>query len=142
MVKNPVTIRTFVPEDMDIVIDLLQEVSAYRPVNETAPTLAKAFADQANSYGCVALQDGQVIGFGSIFILNRLRGGRSAIVEDIVVTASMRGNGIGRSILNTLSDIASARGCFKVTLEASQSAERFYCSAGFVKSGRVMKLML
>jgi GNAT superfamily N-acetyltransferase len=141
-VTNSVTIRAFVPEDIDAVIDLLQDVSAYRPDADIAPSLAKAFAAQTNSYACVAIQDGRPIGFGSVFILNRLRGGLSAIVEDVVVAASMRGNGIGQAILTALSEVARARGCFKVTLEASPSAERFYCAAGFARAGRVMKLML
>ncbi len=54
----------------------------------------------------------------------------------------MRGKGIGRAILSALSDEARARGCFKISLEASASAEQFYYDAGFVKSGQVMKLML
>jgi GNAT superfamily N-acetyltransferase len=139
---TPVTIREFALEDIDAVIDLLQDVSAYRPDANIASSIAKAFVNQSNSYACVAIQDGKPVGFGSVFILNRLRGGLSAIVEDVVVVASMRGNGIGRAIMSALTESARARGCFKVTLEASPSAEQFYYASGFVKAGRVMKLIL
>jgi GNAT superfamily N-acetyltransferase len=140
-VTNPVTIRAFMPEDVEAVVDLLQEVSAYLPDADTTLSLAEAFTAQTNSYACVAIQDGRPVGFGSVFILRRLRGGLSAIVEDLVVAPPMRGNGIGRAIMIALLEFARERGCFKVTLEASISAEQFYCNAGFLKAGRVMKLI-
>jgi GNAT superfamily N-acetyltransferase len=127
---------------MGAVIDLLQDVSVYRPAANTIPKLAGEFLNQENAYGCVAIHNGNLIGFGSIFILNRLRGGSSAIVEDVVVAASMRGQGVGKAVLNALTEFAAARDCFKVTLEASPRAERFYFASGFCPSGRVMKLML
>lgn len=138
---NSVTIRAFMPEDVEAVIDLLQEVSAYLPDADTALSLAKAFTAQTTSYACVAIQDGRPVGFGSVFILSRLRGGLSAIVEDVVVATPMRGNGIGRAIMIALVEFARGRGCFKVTLEASISAEQFYYTVGFRKAGRVMKFM-
>ena len=139
---NPVTVRAFVPEDIDVVIDLLQDVSAYRPPADAILLLAKAFAVQPSCYACVAVQDGRLIGFGSVFFLSRLRGGVSAIIEDVVVAESFRGHGIGRIILNAILEVASERGSFKVTLEAPPSAEKFYCAAGFVKAGCIMKFML
>lgn len=139
---SPVTVRAFVPGDIDVVIDLLQDVSAYRPPADTVLLLAKAFAVQPCCYACVAVQDGRPIGFGSVFFLNRLRGGVSAIIEDVVVAESFRGYGIGRIILNALLEAARLRGGFKVTLEASPSAEKFYCAAGFIEAGRIMKFLL
>ena len=139
---NSVTIRAFVPEDIDAVIDLLQEVSVYRPDADKIPSLAKEFAAQTNSYACVAIKDDRLIGFGSVFIINRLRGGLSAIVEDVVVARPVRGNGIGRALIMALLEFARERGCFKVTLETSTPAEQFYYSVGFLKAGRVMKFIL
>jgi GNAT superfamily N-acetyltransferase len=141
-VTSPVTVRAFVPEDIDVVIELLQDVSAYRPPADTVLLLAKTFAVQPNCYACVAVQDGRPIGFGSVFFLNRLRGGVSASIEDVVVAESFRGRGLGQNILSALLDAARVRGSFKVTLEASPSAEKFYCAAGFVKAGGIMKFML
>ena len=138
----PVSIRAFESGDMGAVIDLLQDVSMYRPASSTISTLAEKFLNQENSYGCVAIHNENPIGFGSIFILNRLRGGSSAIVEDVVVAASMRGQGVGKVVLNALTEFAASKGCFKVTLEASPLAEKFYSASGFCPSGRVMKLML
>lgn len=139
---TPVTIREFAPEDINAVIDLLQDVSAYRPSADEVPNLAIAFSSLSNCYACVAIQEHKVLGFGSVFFLNRVRGGRSAIIEDVVVDANVRGHGIGRRLIGGLLDVARLRGCFKVSLEAAESAESFYESAGFESAGKVMKISL
>ena len=138
----PVTIRDVVPEDINAVIDLLQDVSAYRPPAEEIPNMAIAFSSLTNCYACVAIQEHKVLGFGSVFFLKRVRGGRSAIIEDVVVDANVRGHGIGRLLIGRLVDVARLRGCFKVSLEAAVLAESFYESAGFRPAGKVMKISL
>ena len=50
---NPVTIRAFMPEDVEAVIDLLQEVSAYLPDADTALSLAEAFTAQTHHHADV-----------------------------------------------------------------------------------------
>lgn len=137
-----VNIRAFVPADMDAVIDLLQDVSAYRPVSQTVQTLAEVFAAQADCYACVAIRDGRPVAFGSVFVLNRVRGGRSGIIEDVVVAPDVRGQGVGRLIVEALVATARARGCFKVSLESAESAESFYRALGFESAGKAMKISL
>lgn len=140
--KSMVTIRAFMLEDIDSVIELLQDVSCYRPDAETVPALANAFATLSDRHGCVALCDGRLVGFGSVFVLHRIRGGCSGVIEDMVVAADLRGQGIGKLILNWLLMVAREHECFKITLESSPRAERFYSAAGFVKTGRFLKLIL
>ena len=136
------SIRTFEPEDMGAVIDMLQDVSAYRPDADTVTTLAEAFAAQTDCQACVAIQGGRLIAFGSLFILNRVRGGRTGIIEDVVVAQNMRGQGVGQQIVGALIAAARARGCFKVSLEAAASAQRFYAAGGFKAGGQAMRIML
>lgn len=137
-----VSIRAFVPEDMDAVIDLLQDVSAYRPAAQTVPALVDAFAAQADCHACVAVRDGRLVAFGSVFVLNRVRGGRSGIIEDVVVAPDVRGKGVGRLIVDALVAAARARGCFKVSLEAAASAQPFYAAGGFEAGGQTMRILL
>lgn len=138
----PVHIRTFMPEDMSAVIDILQDLSAYRPAVESVPALAEAFVAQADCHACVATQGGRVIAFGSIFILNRVRGGRSGIIEDVVVAPDVRGQGVGRQLIDALVAAARRRGCFKVSLEAAASAQAFYEAGGFHVGGQTMRVLL
>lgn len=137
-----VSVRAFVPEDIDSVIDLLQEVSAYRPAAQTVPAVAEAFAAQADCHAYVADLEGRLIAFGSVFVLNRVRGGCSGIIEDVVVAPDVRGQGVGRLILNALVAAARARGCFKVSLEAAVSAQPFYVAGGFKAGGQTMRILL
>lgn len=137
-----VKVRAFMPDDMNAVIDLLQDVSAYRPAAQAVPAMADAFAAQANCYACVAARDGRLVAFGSVFMLNRVRGGRSGIIEDVVVASDVRGQGVGRVIVNSLIAAARERGCFKVSLEAAASAQLFYAAGGFEVGGQTMRILL
>lgn len=140
--KAKVSLRPFAPEDAEQVVDLLQHISDYRPDSEKVPELAHIFAEQKESYACVVVSGGCVVGFGSLFVLSRVRGGCSAVIEDMAVSADMRGKGIGRLILEDLLAQARKRGCFKVSLESSEMAEQFYRAAGFNIGGHVMKYRL
>ena len=135
-----VSIRAFVPDDMATVIDLLQDVSPYRPAAKTVPALAEAFAAQEDCHAFVAELDGRLIAFGSVFVLNRVRGGRSGIIEDVVVAPDVRGQGVGRQIVDALVSAAWVRDCFKVSLESAESAESFYRGLGFESAGKAMKI--
>ena len=135
-------IRTFALQDVDQVIDLLQEISIYRPNPCDALQLAAAFLSQKDAYACVAAQGLRIVAFGSIFILNRVRGGCSAIIEDMVVDHSMRGQGVGGLVLEALLEHARERGCFKVSLESSDAGQEFYRTKGFYNAGQLLKLGL
>ncbi len=139
---KPFRIRAYAPEDTAAVIDLLQEVSIFRPSAREIPRLAETFGSVPNLYACVVIQGHRLIGFGSVFFLTRIRGGCSATIEDVAVAADVRGQGIGREIINDLLRAARLRGCFKVTLESAESADSFYKSIGFESSGKVMKIFL
>lgn len=140
--KASTSLRPFAPEDAEQVVKLLQDVSAYQPDQNKIQELAQSFAEQKQNFACVAVNGEYVVGFGSLFVLSRVRGGRSAIIEDMVVSARVRGQGIGRSILEYLLAQARKEGCFKVSLESSDMAIQFYEAAGFTIGGHVMKYHL
>jgi GNAT superfamily N-acetyltransferase len=137
-----IILRPFEAKDFQAVIDLLQHISAYRPALDIIEELPHTFVQQTDNYSCVAVRDKRVIAFGSVYIYMRVRGGKSGLIEDMVVASGMRGQGIGGRVLAELLRESRSRGCFKITLEASTVAEKFYQSAGFKNSGKVMKLML
>ena len=83
-----------------------------------------------------------MIGFGSIFIFERVRGGKSAILEDIVVENSFRSRKVGTQIINILIKHAVINKCFKVSLESSELNKNFYKKLGFIESGKTMKKFL
>lgn len=62
-----------------------------------------------------------------------------AWVNDLIVTESMRGQGVGRALLAWAEDLARARGCFRMSLETASRREathRFYAREGWTDNGK------
>ena len=83
--------------------------------------------------------NGVVLGFLDMEFRQRLGHPRpQAWVNDLVVTESERGRGIGTALMNEAESLARARGCFRMSLETSawrEATHRFYESAGWIDKG-------
>lgn len=134
--------RKFDTKDLDPVIKLLQDVSNYTPCDEKSKVYAQEFLATSNSLSLVAVDGDEVLGFGSLVIYQRLRGGKTGILEDIVAAPSFRRSGVGSLIVAELLAHARRQGCFKVFLEANDESELFYTKFGFERRGTLMKLAL
>lgn len=139
---NDIQIREVLPEDMEDVISLLQSLSKFEPEIENSNQLAASFLTSNSQYACVALKDKRVIGFASVFLLQRIRGGVSAIIEDVIVGEDARHMGVGRLLISSLLGYASARKCFKVGLVTTEENIAFYETLGFRKDLQGMRLLL
>jgi len=133
-------IRKFHPGDMGSVMHLLQAVSKFEPKTEDLKQLANLFLADENAYACVAASEGRVIGFGSVFLQRRIRGGCSAVIEDVVVDEDFRRQGVGARIIKELLEYAKSKKCFKATLVAGDRNRHFYESLGFHEDNRAMRL--
>ncbi len=137
-----VEIRPFRPEDMGRTVELLQSVSPFSPDPSSFQALAGRFMANDYCHACIAERDRHVIGFGSVFFLERIRGGCSAVIEDVVVSEDARRRGVGRLLVSRLLEYAAARKCFKVSLVTTGENIEFYESLGFQKDLQGMKLLL
>lgn len=135
MKSEKIIFETYDHKYLENVIDLLQDISKYRPTNLSNPSFSHSFLRQKNFHAVVALCEKKVIGFGSIFIFERVRGGKSAILEDIVVENSFRSRKVGSQIINILIQHAVLNNCFKVSLESSEFNKNFYKKLGFSENG-------
>lgn len=83
--------------------------------------------------------DGHVLGFLDMEFRQRLGHPRpQAWVNDLVVTQTVRRQGVGRSLLARAEELARHRGCFRMSLEtgtAREAAHRFYRSEGWTDHG-------
>lgn len=89
---------------------------------------------------CDPAQGDEVVGTYALLIMDNLahRGTPSAIVEDVVVSATRQGQGIGRHMMQHAQDQARQGGCYKLVLSSNQKRERahaFYESLGFQRHG-------
>ena len=91
--------------------------------------------EASNDFACyiVALDDAEIIGFGGCWISFE-----EAQVTNIALTASQRGRGLGKVLMEKLMRAATERGAERMTLEVRPSntpALRLYEGLGFAAIG-------
>lgn len=64
--------------------------------------------------------------------------GKLGHIEDIVVASEQRGTGLGRLLIQQLTELAFAHGCYKITLDCDVKNETFYGKSSFVTKGLQM----
>lgn len=89
---------------------------------------------------CDAEQPDRLLGSYALLIMHNLAhlGAPSAIVEDVVVDASCRSQGLGRRMMEHAMAEARAAGCYKLALSSNLRRERahaFYDALGFERHG-------
>ena len=134
-----ILIRTAEQTDMESVIELLQSLSEFKPSKSDFSNIWRCISEQCNVYSLVAIIDKQVVGYGSIVIEVKIRGGKMVHVEDIVSDPLFRKKGIGKAILDALFAVAKENGCYKVALNCKEHNIKFYEKCDFSKSGVAMQ---
>jgi GNAT superfamily N-acetyltransferase len=80
------------------------------------------------------------VGTFALLVMDNLAhlGARSAVVEDVVVDAAHRGEGIGRAMMTHAVSVCREKGCYKMALSSNLKRERahaFYDALGFERHG-------
>ena len=111
---------------------------------------ARAFDRIAGTPGhtvFVAVEGDEVVGTFALVVVQHLShgGGRSAVVEDVVVRTDRQGRGIGRALLRAAADEARRAGCYKLALSSGLhriGAHAFYERIGLARHGVSFRLDL
>ncbi len=86
----------------------------------------------------VARDGAEIIGMVNLlYTISTALGERVALLEDMVVSPSRRGQGIGSNLLNHAIRFATERNCKRITLLTdgdNEGAQKFYTRHGFSKS--------
>ncbi|MCZ2838735.1 GNAT family N-acetyltransferase [Modestobacter sp. VKM Ac-2985] len=130
------------PDDVPTVLRLVRELAAYEEsVHEAQMTAdqlhAALFGESPALFGHVALGgDGDIAGFALWFLnFSTWRGTHGLYLEDLYVSPSHRGTGLGRELLRTLADECVARGFARLewsVLDWNTPSIEFYRAAGAV----------
>src|SRR2546426_6061408 len=139
------TVRCAPPADEDSVLVLFEELFAppgRRPRGYTHERGAAGFRHAlANPDADILLavaEDGAIIGLSSVYVdLESIRFGRRCWLEDLVVTATRRSQGIGRRLLDASTAWARERGCTHLLLNSALTrtdAHRFYLASGMAQT--------
>ncbi len=126
MNKRNLLIRLIKKNDMSFVIELLQSISKYKPSKSEYTKIWNKFKNQKNIHAIVAITNNKIVGYGSIVIETKIRGGKMGHIEDIVSHKDFRKSGVGRAILDKLFVLAKKKGCYKVALQCKKHNISFY----------------
>jgi GNAT superfamily N-acetyltransferase len=124
----PVVVRPARPEDWPGVAGLLVElgrgVAAGTANDETHRLQFAGHLRRLDSVSLVAEASGRVIGVVDMEYHQRLGDHRpQARVNDLVVTETARGRGVGRALLARAEELARKRGCFRMALVTASSRD-------------------
>ncbi len=139
------TIRCATPADEDAVLALFEELfdpPGRRPRGYTRERGDAGFRHALANPGADILlavaEGGAIIGLASVYVdLESIRFGRRCWLEDLVVTARRRSQGIGRRLLDASTAWARERGCTHLELNSAVTrtdAHRFYLACGMTQT--------
>ena len=138
-----ISISSVSKSQIKAVIDILQSISIYKPDEKEYNQIWNNFQSQSNNYGLVATNEKQdVVGYGSILIENKIRGGKLGHIEDIAIHKNFRKKGIGRLLINALCEIAKQERCYKIALSCKDTNLNFYKKSNFILSGLYLAKLL
>jgi glucosamine-phosphate N-acetyltransferase len=85
--------------------------------------------------------DGVVMGTATLYVLEKLihSGGKVGIIEDVAVSEEARGLGLGKLLIETLTEHADKQGCYKVVLSCSEDNVAFYEKCDFYRHEVTMR---
>ena len=121
-------IRSLEKKDIDQVIELW--ANAFSPRYDKEKCLTNV--SDPNSITLIAEKDNTIIGVASLYIIQKLTR-KLGLIEDVAVNKNSRGNGTGKSLVESLVQISFKNNCDKTMLNASEINIPFYEKMGFEK---------
>lgn len=131
---TPITIRNVRIEDCPRLLELIRELAEYEKAPHEVTVTLEQFTDagfgKSPVWKAFAAVDGdQIIGFALYYIRYSTWKGCRMYLEDLLVTASYRGKGIGKMLFDKLLEEARAQnynGMVWQVLEWNEPAINFY----------------
>jgi len=145
-------LRTAIPDDEAAVLRLIEELfeaPGRRPVGYSSERASAGFQHavaEPHADVLLALDGDALIGLASVYAeLPSIRFGRRCWLEDLVVTSSRRGQGIGRRLLEAAAEWGRAHGCVHLELSSANTrgdAHRFYLGNGMAQNSLLFGRLL
>ena len=135
--------RKPVTNDFGEILRLLNShISNFHPPKGKFEKIFSEFNNNPLRHSIVVLLDRKIIGFGSLSIGSRIRGGDIAYIEDIVVDGYYQNMGVGTKLVQQLVNLSKEIGCISCILCSSDELLQFYSKSGFEKTGNCLRKML
>jgi GNAT superfamily N-acetyltransferase len=129
-----ITIRRAVKEDCPRLLELVTELAIYEKAPNDVTVTLEHFAESGFGkspiwWAFVAEADGMIQGFALYYIRYSTWKGQRMYLEDILVTEKMRGQGLGKLLLDKLMEVAKEKnysGIAWQVLDWNEPAINFY----------------
>ncbi len=137
--SSSVSLRAAKERDVGVILGFIKELADFERLSHevvaTEAMLARhLFGDRPVAEAIVAEFDGAPVGFALFFhSFSTFLGKPGLYLEDLFVTPSLRGKGIGRALLRRVSKLALERDCGRVewaVLDWNEPAIKFYEKIG------------
>jgi GNAT superfamily N-acetyltransferase len=136
-----ITVRDAEHPDVNQLLELYRELAEGDPARAPGDAAAARSAlspilSDGNHHMCVATANGRVVGAAELIVVANLTHHCQpwAVIENVIVEQSARGNGTGTQLLEHLLTIACEHRCYKVQLHSGKQrsdAHRVYQRLGF-----------
>jgi GNAT superfamily N-acetyltransferase len=104
--SNKYYIRSTRQEDFLAIVNLLQDISLFKPNLNDSNLIWSRFIEQKNVYTLVVIYKDdlyeEVVGYASLSTELKIRGGIMGHIEDVVIHDDHRKNGLGSLLINEL----------------------------------------
>lgn len=131
---TPTTIRKATASDFPRIHELIMEFAHFQKHPEYVTVTIEQMIENQQFFNClVAEVSGTIVGFASWFPAYYSWSGRAVYLDDLYVTGSYRGAGIGVQLFNAVEVIARQENCIKMRWLVSRWNEKaigFYRSKG------------
>lgn len=129
-----ITVRKAVPADVPALLKLIKELALYerapeQVTNTEADMLRDGFGENPLFTAAVAEADGEIVGMYFWYIRYSTWKGKGLYLEDILVTESMRGKGVGKRLFEAcMEDARNMQANFMTwqVLDWNEPAIQFY----------------
>ena len=143
MTMNDIQIRELHEDDLDNgFLETLEHLTIVgTPDKLVARERVKEIQQNPHHKIYVASHDKEVIGSATLLIEPKFihQNGFAGRIEDVVVTEKYAGKGIGKLLIDKLSQVAKEKNCYKITIECSDDLRDFYARSGFQQYGISMR---
>jgi len=138
------TLRVAEPADLPFILELYADPEFGHPSEftlEQARLRLAAIHEHPTHRVFIALNDGKPVGTFALMAMPSLAGDGAAtgLLEDVVVSAGSRGQGVGEWMMRAAMDKAREMGCCKLMLSTAAHrlrAHAFYERVGFTLHGK------
>ncbi len=145
------TIREALPEDFDVVFELLLELREHfgdgkPPDRDGIFSLYQRFLASGDRFVFVAEMDGRPVALMSLSIGESLYEEKPyMVIDELIVNANCRGRGIGKRLVGKAIELAVERGCCELCVDTkatNEGAKRFYRERGFTHESILFEMEL